>query len=174
MDMFRHRLWSLLSPQPPFPLRNFVFFIAMVAVCVIRLLGNKSPDRNAITCCTLEITWFDSQFFFLWWTPLCKLYIMNILFFLLIVEILNTIHQCEKLVVLLPPLRVTYVSDIVAKRVAATSPNCNRRTCKNVQRMEQLPATLSDWMRIPYYVCCWSMASIRPRGICLCVHERLN
>lgn len=69
--MFRHSKWSRLSPQPPLPFRNFVFFVTLGIVNVI-LLGYNWPAFVAIciTCWTLEITWLDSQLFFLWWTPL--------------------------------------------------------------------------------------------------------
>lgn len=69
--MLKHRLWSRLSPQPPLPLRSFVFLIKLETVSA-KDLGYICPALRAIrnTCCTFDITWFDSQFFFLWCTPL--------------------------------------------------------------------------------------------------------
>lgn len=71
--MFRHSWWSLRSPQPPLPLRNLDFFRRLGTV-IISERGKSWCELRAIrsTCCTLEITWFDSQFLFLWCTPLCS------------------------------------------------------------------------------------------------------
>lgn len=71
--MFRHNKTSRRSPQPPFPFRIFCFLITLATVS-IRFFGYNWPALVAtlITCCTFEITWFDSQLFFLWWTPLWK------------------------------------------------------------------------------------------------------
>lgn len=71
--MFRHKSWSRRSPQPPLPLRIFCFLITLATVS-IRFFGYNWPAFVAtlITCWTFEITWFDSQLFFLWWTPLMR------------------------------------------------------------------------------------------------------
>lgn len=69
--MFRHSRTSRLSPHPPFPFRSFCFLITLATVS-IRFFGYIWPALVAtlITCWTFEITWLDSQLFFLWWTPL--------------------------------------------------------------------------------------------------------
>jgi len=53
------------------PFLSFDFFIRLGTVRV-RDRGKSWWEFRAIrsTCCTFEITWLDSQFLFLWWTPL--------------------------------------------------------------------------------------------------------
>lgn len=68
--IFKHKRWSLKSPHPPFPFRIFCFFTTLATVRT-RFFGNNWPAFVAtlITCWTFDITWFDSQLFFLWCTP---------------------------------------------------------------------------------------------------------
>lgn len=57
-------MWSLLSPQPPLPLRNLVF-LSNVVYEIDKWSGYKCLFAVFNTCCTLEITVADSQLFFL-------------------------------------------------------------------------------------------------------------
>lgn len=68
--MLKHSWWSRWSPQPPFPLRSLVFLMTLATIREIDL-GYSWRERRATrsTCCTLDITWLDSQLLFLWWTP---------------------------------------------------------------------------------------------------------
>lgn len=160
-----HKLWSRLSPHPPFPLRNLVFFMILATVSV-KYFGYNWLALVAMrsTCCTLEITWFDSQFFFLWWTPLKMLLKIEMKksIYTYFVWCIPTIRRCEILAVLSRPSHAIYCANIVVTHAAATSPNCSHRMCKNDLHNGQYHAMCFDWTQIPYYVCYLSMVLPQP------------
>lgn len=68
--MLKQSWWSLWSPHPPLPLRSFVFLMTLATIREMDFGYNWRDLRATLsTCCTLDITWFDSQLLFLWWTP---------------------------------------------------------------------------------------------------------
>lgn len=130
--MLRHNKTSRRSPQPPLPFRIFCFLITLATVSM-RFLGNSWPAFVAtlMTCCTFEITWFDSQLFFLWWTPLKSERRLKQRFEDQKLHRL-TIHRCGKLSGLEQPSRTTSSSSIGGSCVGATSPSCSRHSRRSI------------------------------------------
>lgn len=133
--MFRHNRTSRRSPHPPLPFRIFCFLITLATVN-IRFLGNNWPALVAtlMTCCTFEITWLDSQLFFLWWTPLKVNKTVRLTQIVDREPSCLTIRRCEKLSGREQPSHKASSSSTGGSCAATTSPSYSRRSRRSIWR----------------------------------------